>query len=348
MKSTPSSRDCDRGFTLIELLVVIAVIALLIGILLPALGKARKTARTVKCQSNMKQCTAGLSTYSADNRGLLCTYSWKAGTSVSSYSDLNNNTGDLPPNAHQATDIVRRVTGRGNDGFYTPFGNRIVARNLWVLPLSDGRYLGQSLPSAVKCCPDDLTTATWQANLNTIETALQATGDPDPNSEIGFKRILPFWSSYEMCPYVYSPDFGSSMLSQASGGPGVHHLYSAPYKFRMRSQDTVLFPSQKVWIYDLIDRHMFKRPIWYAYKAAAQPLAFFDGSVSIRKTSDSNPGWNPESPSVMIPTTYQYTPTGSDPPTISGQPSDTVTGYYRWTRAGLKGIDFGGGEQRRY
>jgi prepilin-type N-terminal cleavage/methylation domain-containing protein/prepilin-type processing-associated H-X9-DG protein len=56
----------QRAFTLIELLVVISVIALLIGILLPALKQARERARTVVCQSNLRQLSMAMFTYATD------------------------------------------------------------------------------------------------------------------------------------------------------------------------------------------------------------------------------------------------------------------------------------------
>ncbi|MEM1109276.1 MAG: prepilin-type N-terminal cleavage/methylation domain-containing protein [Planctomycetota bacterium] len=58
-----------RGFTLIELLVVISIIALLIGILLPALGAARYAARLVACATQQQQLGRGLATYQADMDG---------------------------------------------------------------------------------------------------------------------------------------------------------------------------------------------------------------------------------------------------------------------------------------
>jgi prepilin-type N-terminal cleavage/methylation domain-containing protein/prepilin-type processing-associated H-X9-DG protein len=58
-----------RGFTLIELLVVISIIALLVGILLPALGAARRTAQTVVCKSNIRQELTAIALYMGDSQG---------------------------------------------------------------------------------------------------------------------------------------------------------------------------------------------------------------------------------------------------------------------------------------
>lgn len=64
-------RTRKAAFTLIELLIVIAIIAMLIGILLPALGAARKTARAAVCLNSQRQTAVGMHTYAGDHKEIV-------------------------------------------------------------------------------------------------------------------------------------------------------------------------------------------------------------------------------------------------------------------------------------
>jgi prepilin-type N-terminal cleavage/methylation domain-containing protein len=344
------------GFTLIELLVVIAIIALLIGILLPALGEARKAGRQTVDQANLQQLGRATHSYASDFLNRLFSFTVTQKTyNLLQYPDLQalaNTPNAIQSAAAQAVDIIRRRTGRDQEFNGTDYIPNWIPHVLYShLVLQD--YLAARLPDRNVISPADAPRAAWQADPRGFENGLI----PGP---AGRENRWPYSSSYETVSFVYANDRCDGTLGGVTQGDS-HRTYqqvNAPQLVRQIGQRTlpdVQFPDSKVELFDSVSRYVGKRGQFsYLYPDAVTNNLFFDGSVRWKKTGfpynrggkgvDANDGANPATPRSGFPLLINYVPEASWEPVRGADTTYTAPGYQRWTRGGLKGRDFGGNQ----
>ena len=349
-----------RAFTLIELLVVIAIIALLIGILLPALGQARKSAQNVVAQANLRSLNTGAANYAGDSDGQIFSFSWRGGIPFTNLKNGKQTTvgSDVDAAAYQVQDILRRATGRirGTGAMLVP-STRLMHRRYSHLVLLD--YLTDVQPEPIAASPFDRNLQRWQedplAYLEDGSGLPYTSGVPTPGYETpGFWdepaiiQLWPFASTYQMVPAAWAKDGvnGENTVVPVSDTPHLMTVSSGASSFGQinmgrRKFTEVAHPSGKVMMFEEFDRFSDSEGLYFAYPESKCNLAFFDGSVRQETTQDANPGWNPDTPDDVWRQRYVPLDTFPRPKEGLGN-SQEYCMRYRWTRHGLKGIDYGG------
>lgn len=308
------------GFTLIELLVVIAIIAVLIGLLLPALASARASSRALVCSSNMRQLGVAALMYTDDNRGILPAFSWKAGVNQDTpHSSLETAASDKLAVRNQALHLVRELSGRDNASAETNW-----MAPLWFTHLIYLDYLSGNAEEPVAVCPED------SEQIERAETSL------DDLTSGNIRRK--YESSYESSLVAGSVDSRKGSLYPISQQNQPWQVFfRADNYVTSRRLTEVSFPSSKVYMFDTYARHgngggSSGEDLLFFEPGTSQPILFFDGSVSRRDTDDSNLGFWPKFPANPSSTM------------IENDDGELYPAVFRWTRGGLRGIDFGGQE----
>lgn len=322
------------AFASVEAAVVVGMIGLACCVAAVGGQHARTRAGLAGSLANLKKIAEVGAHYAADYDEQVWSFTWNADEHETSYPDLESPGVGAAAVMYQSTDIVRRLSG---DDTIPRLTNRFRPPFTSLLVLAD--YLGESLPAEWMVSPGDAVRLGWQA-------------DPDNPPEMGddslaWRYIFGLYgSSYGLMPAFWARDEatmeeGNTVYQY----PSQHDLFWVPtMDFGNRRESEILFPAQKVRVAERESYFFGVRPVYYLHPSARVPLLMADGSAAARTTADANTSFKPNNPPNQGGSAADYRPNPIyEAPTVSGgELDDKLEMYYKWTRRGLRGIDFSG------
>jgi len=336
------------GFAQVELAAVVAVTTLLAMLMLTLGGEGRRNGRLAECVGNERALGARYAAFAADREDQVASFTWQGGeTQDTQFDDLNFAEDDLQAAANQAVFIMRTLGDRPDIPQISGWIPHVQYSHLAL-----AEHLQLELPATAMACPEDRNRLNWKDDpQGKFDQGFWLPLQPNPGS---VNKKWPYSASYQLAPAAWDagqsdPDPNLLRVSQGSGW----NTYAVPDGVSLgpQSMSDVAHPAGKMQHLEPHQRHFGnERQPYFGLEEARIPLLMFDGSVAVRSTANSNPGWDPEEPADRCGEFFLYAPENApwSPPAVNGLDgapnADLVEGFYRWTRLGLKGIDFGGAE----
>jgi len=299
------------GFTLIELLVVISIIALLIGLLLPALSRARRSARVTQCLGNLKNTEAGAANYSSTFQGVIAT--GVPPEIIKTYSGKRMGTRPeyvFGPGQHE----LSNWPGLGIDYNWI---NRywFVQMATWV---AQGDYRKAVYDDAFYC-PDDTYYTEYAHDIRT-------------NAEKILNRVTYLMSDTAL----WNPDmFTAAKIDQILTEDELQAFHSGPAKRttpgrQYLSMGDVRFPDKKVYVFEVNAFHDDPSQ-GFNTRGHKSTMLFFDGHAGMFSASSTEN----QKDTLFVPIKCQMMET--DMPEDS---EDPLWWYFSTTKNGIHGRDF--------
>jgi prepilin-type N-terminal cleavage/methylation domain-containing protein len=300
--------DRRKAFTLVELLVVIGIIAILVGILLPALGKARNQAKLVQCASNMRMIGQAMINYCSDNRNYFPVHAYQ-------YAPWQG------VGAQGNTDVMQdgivdfqwllqcgnnRGGGPGANGSYDPGANIGLLMETGYLghfdlsPANAIRNLGDQTFATVRFCPavDLGTVASSQAGSSsyymnphwsyTRAPSASATAANNPPNDtmlhvVWFRKITDYPKQFAMLTEMYF-----NPLNGASGFGGNGYTVTHPGPGNTSFWNILLPDGHVATVNDKYIVQHFNQGTTRNINAGNQQMPFFDDALDILETEADN------------------------------------------------------------